>query len=269
MDSQPTGSVTSTENRDPWSGQQPYLSYGFDQAKQLYDNGQPNYFPNSTVTPFSNQTEQGLSAIENRANAGSPLVSGAQDKLGSIINGDSLSSGNPYFSQMADSIAQQVRPRLDAQFAMNGNYGTPQHERVMADSLANALAPIAYQNYNAERGAQNQAIQFAPQLAAADYTDPSMLLQAGAQREQKANANLQDQINRFNFEQNIPQQSLQNYMTSVAGGNYGGTGTSTQPTFGSTPAQLAGLGLGGALAYGSLFGQNGAFPGSGISSWFS
>ena len=50
------GGSTSTQTiqkADPWAGQQPFLSYGFEQAKGRYGADQPNFFPGNTVAPFN------------------------------------------------------------------------------------------------------------------------------------------------------------------------------------------------------------------------
>lgn len=259
MQSKSPNIVTTQQSSAPWSGQQPSLSFGFDEAKKLYESDKPNYFPNSTVVPFSPQTQQGLQSIEQRAMQGSPLNSQAKDLTSATMNGDFLSAGNPYFGAMADNVYNQIRPKLDAQFASSNNYGTPQHEYAAASALSNALAPIAFQNYSQERGAQNQAAQYAPQLAANDYADFSKLLEAGGMREGMAGAELQDQINRFNFDQNKDYEKLARYMPMVQGGQYGGSSTSQTPVFGNSLAQNAGLGLGAASVFGQLFGKNGSF----------
>lgn len=264
MQSKPT-TVTQQSNTAPWSGQQPFLSFGFDEAKKLYQSDKPNYFPNSTVVPFSNQSETGMQQIEQRAMAGSPLNTGAKNLTQSTLNGDFLSAGNPYFGAMADRVYNQIRPKMDAQFASSNNYGTPQHQYATASALSEALAPLAFQNYSQERGAMNQAAQLAPALAETDYGDAAKLMQVGAQREGMAGAELQDQINRYNFDRNKDFEKLSRYMPVVSGGQYGGSSTAQTPVFGNSMAQNAGLGLAGLGTYGMLFGKNGAFPGfSGI-----
>src|SRR5688572_12882463 len=100
MPSNKPSTVTTVQNSSPWSGVQDSLKFGFDQARQNYDSSSPSYFPNSTVVPFSNQTETGLSGIENRAMQGSALNQGAKDLTQSTLNGDFLSAGNPYFQNM-------------------------------------------------------------------------------------------------------------------------------------------------------------------------
>jgi hypothetical protein len=257
--SKPANVVTTQQNSQPWSSQQPYLQFGFEKAKDAFNSDKPQYFPNSTVVPFSNQTETGLQRIENRAAAGSPLNAQAKDLTSATLNGDFASAGNPYFGAMADRVYNQIRPKMDAQFASTNNYGTPQHQYATASALSEALAPLAFQNYSQERGAMQQAAQYAPQLAETDYGDMSKLLQVGAQREGLAGAELQDQIARFNFDQNKDYEKLARYMPIVAGGQYGGSSTSQQPVFGNNLATYGGLGLGAAGTAGMLFGKNGAF----------
>ena len=46
-------STQTVQKADPWSGQQPFLSYGFEQAKGRFGEDQPNFFPGNTVAPFN------------------------------------------------------------------------------------------------------------------------------------------------------------------------------------------------------------------------
>ena len=61
------GDTTTTQKADPWSGQQPYLKFGFNQAQNLYNSGGPQFYPGRTYVPFSGQTEQALGMAQNRA----------------------------------------------------------------------------------------------------------------------------------------------------------------------------------------------------------
>jgi hypothetical protein len=96
-----------------------------------------------------------------------------------------------------------------------------------AQALTNTAGQLAYQNYEAERQRQQQAIGAAPQLAAADYQDINQLLQAGQLREGYQGQQLGADIQRFNFLQNQPQQNLQNYMSLVYGNPLGRVGSTT------------------------------------------
>jgi hypothetical protein len=93
------GQNTNTvQKADPWSGQQEYLTYGFDQAQNRYQTDQPNFYPSNTISPF-NQNELGYQQnVLNYASSGRPqaMQSGAEN----AINQELLSNpnANPIFS---------------------------------------------------------------------------------------------------------------------------------------------------------------------------
>ena len=74
-----SGGGDSVQSREPWAAQRPYLEGGFHQASNLFRAGGPQYFPDATYIPFSQQTEQGLGMTENRAMQGSPVTQAAQN----------------------------------------------------------------------------------------------------------------------------------------------------------------------------------------------
>src|SRR5262249_33123135 len=55
------GTTTTVQKSEPWTEQKPFLTYGFNQAKNNYLTQQPQYFPGETVAPFSPETQQALS----------------------------------------------------------------------------------------------------------------------------------------------------------------------------------------------------------------
>lgn len=62
-----SGGGSTTQTTQPWIGQQPYLEDLFSQSQNLYQNQQPQFFPDATYIPFSGQTQQGLDATMQRA----------------------------------------------------------------------------------------------------------------------------------------------------------------------------------------------------------
>lgn len=260
------GTQTVQQNADPWSGQQPHLLHGFQQARQLYDQGGPQYFPDSTVIPFSPQSETAMNLQQQRALMGSPVTQAGQQELTSTLSGDYLGS-NPYLDQIAGNITDQTQSAIDSQFAQAGRFGGGAHAREAGEGISNSLANLYGQSYESERDRMMGSMGYAPQMAAQDYIDIGMLGDVGAQVEGKAGQQLQDQVNRFNFGQNQPQQNLQNYLGLIQG-NYGGTSTTEQPIYGGGPMQgalgggMAGLGLAGAMTEGGLasLGLAGAAP---------
>lgn len=112
--------------------------------------------------------------------------------------------------------------------------------------MADALAPLAFQNYSQERGNMQQMARAAPGLAASDYADIDRLREVGAVREGQAGATLQDQMSRWNFSQQEPWDRVGRTMALLGGGQFGGTQTTTQPFFSNSLAQ----GVGGLASLG-------------------
>ena len=131
------------------------------------------------------------------------------------------------------------RPVIDSvqsQFAKSGRYGSGANQQ----ALASALAPAALQ-------AQQAAIAQAPQM---QNMDLQQLAAVGAAREGQAEAELADDVARFNFEQNIDAQKLRDYMALVGGGTIGSQ--NIQPVFRNPAASALGGALGGAQLGSSL-----------------
>jgi hypothetical protein len=221
-----TQTQTSVQTNDPWSGQQPFLTQGFEGARDDILQNPLEFFPGNTFTPFSPQTQQGLGMMENRALQGSPLVGAGQAELQKTLGGEYLGGDNPAFQGMRDRVAGDVTSRVNSQFESGGRFGSGIHAQTLGRGLAEGLAPIDYNNYQAERQNMMGAAGMAPGLANQDYHDISQLMGVGAIQEGKDYEGLQDQIQRFNFGQMEPLQRLNAYM-GLIGGNYGGASTGT------------------------------------------
>ena len=76
----------------------PYVTYGLEQAKNLYQQPGPAYFPGQTYVSPSAQTTSALGSAEQIARGGNPLVSGALQQQQDVIGGQYLQN-NPYFNQ--------------------------------------------------------------------------------------------------------------------------------------------------------------------------
>jgi hypothetical protein len=260
-----TGVSTSTQTTQIDPAVQPYLSYGLQEAQRLYQAGGPQYYPGQTFVAPSTQTQTGLQALEQRATQGSPLLRAAQTQLGQTIGGQFL-GGNPFFqgafqpaAQAAQTAFQQGTANLASQASRAGRYGSgamtnlqSQLANQFGQNLANTAGQLAYQNYAAERAAQERATGMAPSMAMADYGDIQSLLGAGQARENYLQQALQSDINRFNFMQNAPQQNLQNYLNMVYGFPAGRTTTTQTPFYTNPTATALGTGLLGVSLLGGL-----------------
>jgi hypothetical protein len=230
--------TTTTSTVDPTIA--PYLTYGLGQAQQLYQGGGPQYYTGETFVAPSQTTQTGVQALETRALAGNPLLGLAQQQVQGTLGGAYL-GGNPFFqgafapaAQAAQTQFQSTLGDIASKASLAGRYGSGAMGNLQdrasgqyAQALTNTAGQLAYQNYEAERQRQQQAIGAAPQLAAADYQDIQQLLQAGQLREGYTGQQLGADIQRFNFLQNQPQQNLQNYMSLVYGNPLGRVGSTT------------------------------------------
>jgi len=86
-----------------------------------------------------------------------------------------------------------------------------------------------------------QADALAPTLASQDYTDIGQLASVGDARQQLAQHGINSAVDRYNYDQNLPYNTLANYMKMIQG-NYGSS--STQTTQNSANPIAGALGLG-------------------------
>lgn len=261
--SDPVGTSVSTQQQAPWSGQQPYLKAGFSRARSDVLDDPTGPFPTSTVVPFAPQTEMALQATQNRALAGSPVQAAGNQAYLDTVQGNYLMEGNPYLQQAMDAANQgtvrnfqtAVQPGIAAQFSDAGRYGSGQHfntmqgaQEALAGQIANTNAGMAYSNYAAERGRQQQAAAGAPEFAQGDYLDMGRLADVGQAYEGRAGAQLQDEINRYYESENAKKKALADYMALVAGGNFGASTQTQQPIYSSGQGGLSGILGAGSLA---------------------
>lgn len=288
------GSSISVANSAPWNEAQPYLKQGFQRASQLLGSNAPAFFPTSTVTPHSVATTDSLRMIEDRARQGSPLVDQMQDELGSTIAGeyytdpniagargmldktiagDYMTAGNPYMDALTSRFSDDIGQAVNSRFIASGrDIGSGAAESEFTRQLANSMVPHMFANYERERGnqlgatnaalgqyAQERARQMGamdrvPAALAQDYTDAGMLGQVGASREALGEAQLADQIQRWNFEQNQPAMKLQQFNEAIRGaGALGGsvsniTPISRNPLGSALSGASTGAGIGSLLA---------------------
>jgi hypothetical protein len=219
----------------------PFVQYGLEQAKGLYESNTPQYYGGQTYVGPSAQTQAALQATQNRALQGNPLLPAAQQQQQDVIGGAYLQN-NPYFNQALAGAAQGATQNYnDAIMAAQsgasraGRYGSGvsadiqnRAANTLSNTLANKYGELAYSNYAGERAMQNQAAMNAPALAQADYGDIDRLAGAGKTAEDYSKTALQADIDRFNYQQNLPYQKLSQYLQSAYGVPTGQVSTTTQ-----------------------------------------
>jgi hypothetical protein len=232
------GSQTSTTTTQIDPAIKPYVTYGLEEAKRLYESQSPSFFPGQTYVTPSAATQEALRMAEQRAISGSPLTEAAKAQTLATIQGRDV---NPFLAGALEGVNRQASQdytkaiqELKSRSASAGRYGSAsmgqqesQAQDIFARNLAEAGNRMAFQAAEAERARQMAATQAAPTMAAQDYADIQRLLTVGGAREQQQAAVLQDAINRYNFEQNLPQMKLSQFANLFSSVPQGGVVTQT------------------------------------------
>ena len=195
------GTQTTSSELDPIV--KPFVEYGLQEAKGLYQQAGPEYYPSATYIPASTQTQSALQSVEQRALAGSPLVPAAQAQQLNVIQGGMLGA-NPFLAQAmsgaADVAKQQYYDAIQGTrsgASQAGRYGsnamfdqTSRAQQNLANALSQEAGRLMYQNFGTERGLQEAAVgrlgdisqqQFNQQLAATQGLGSLAETQAGRQ----------------------------------------------------------------------------------------
>jgi hypothetical protein len=230
--SEPSGSATTTVSNRPIPAVEDALGRLLPQAEALA--GIPVNAPDfDTVVPFSFQTEDALQLQEQRALGGSPLEQGAQDIIGQTLRGDFLQRENPGFQALAQRLTGDIGSNINALFSESGRLGSQGNAQALGRGVGDALAPLAFQDFQRERQNQLAAAEFAPQLAQIDFQNIAALRDVGIQREGQLGAEVQDELNRFNFAEQEPRQRIAEVLALIGGGQFGNQSQQTRPTFSS------------------------------------
>jgi len=222
----------------------PFVKYGLEEAQNLYKTSTPEYFAGQTYVDPSAQTESALAQAEAQARAGSPLRDAALNQQLGAVRGEYLGV-NPYFeAAMRPAVSTATQAYNDAikqaqgSASMAGRYGSGvsadlqnRAANTLATTLTGKAGELAYQNYATERGRQEAAAMQAPQLAQSRFQDVNQLMNVGKVREDYSQQALEDQIARFEFEQNKPYNKLQAYLGAAYGAPTGQV-TTTQTSGG-------------------------------------
>ncbi len=258
----------------------PYLGMGLQRAEQLFfGQPQPQLFPGQMYVSPSQQTLDALQAQEQLARAGSPQLAAAQEAYGRSLGQTGFTAGggflgtNPFLQgaiasatrPVMQQFQEQTLPGIQSAFSAAGRYGSGAQTRAIGQAqeaasraIGDISASMTAQDYARERALMQQSIgqqavlgQMAPSFFAQQFLPSEQLAQIGASREAIAAKPLQEEISRFQFQQQLPYSQLQSYLSAVYGNPMAASAVPQQ-----APAQSNRLGtaLGGA-ALGAGIGQ--------------
>ncbi|MCX8505090.1 MAG: hypothetical protein ORN98_00550 [Alphaproteobacteria bacterium] len=173
----------STSDTAPWLAQQSYLTYGYQQAKNAY---QQALNANATLPTGVQPSAATLAAqrgITHLATSNQPVVTGAQSVLTNTLNGNYMAAGNPYLQQMIERVSQAVLPNVQSGFEAAGRFNSGAQAAASASAIANAASNLGFQQYDSERSLQSQAINQATPITQLGYYNLEQLANVGASQD--------------------------------------------------------------------------------------
>jgi len=216
---------TTTSEITPYSPAEPALAQILSESGQLYNQG-------VGATGYVAPTQQTLTGLAQQE----ALGTASQQQLADTLSGNYL---NPFLSPLMQKTASDIATGVQSQFSAAGRTpGSPMSQQQIVSQVAQAALPLAFGQYETERGRQLGIASQAPSL-----------VQTGSQLE-----NIQRQ------RQLAPTQALQQYANFV---NPIATGLPTTVGSSSVQANPFSTAMGGAML-GSQFGGVGALVGGGL-----
>lgn len=277
-----------------------FLTQASDRATQL-TTPQDQFFPGSTVAGFSPTQQEFFSRVGDFARTPNPVLTSAQGNIADTLSGqffgaapgtglleqtvagDFLPGGtqDPVFRNQLNAILNRQLPQVSSTFEQFGRTGSGLADTARAQVASDAFAGLAFQQQEAERQRQQAAagqladifgnerqrqlgaLGISPQILQAELGQIGALQSVGQAERGLNQAQINEQIQRFNFDQDIErQQALQ--LLGLGGAVSGAGGTTTQTGPGQAQPQsspLAGA-LGGAATGFSIAGPFGALGGA-------
>jgi hypothetical protein len=209
-----------------------------------------------------------------------PGIQGAADQYQDLYNKAS-SPDNPYLQAQLDAQNRLIADKVNSATSGMGRYGSAAHTDVLTRALSETDAPVLAQDYarrqqemlaatQGQAGVYQQGLsqagqysQLLPSLQQLQYLPAQNEMAVGSIYDQRAQAQLNDQIKLYNAQQSYPWEQLSRFNAVLQGvGGLGG-----QQVTSSTPYQapFAQRLLGGAVAgggLGSIFGPVGTGVGA-------
>ena len=261
----------------------PYLERGLQQAEQLFMQQRPSLFPGQMYVSPSQQTLQALQSQEAMATAPQPTLEAAQTSFLRGLEGLQQTATSPYQASpylpsaiqaatrpIQQQFEQTTLPGVASLYSRAGRYGSGAMERAVGTAteatgraIGDIASNLAYQDYANALQRQQQAqmalpqmATLAPQIYAQQFLPSQQLAQVGAAREAIAAQPLQEAIQRYQFEQQVPYQQLQGFLSSIYGTPLAGSNV-VQPR---VQTNQFGNVLGGAAAGAGIAGLAGVNP---------
>ena len=262
------GTRVTTQTTEPWEEQIPYLTGGFEAAKELYNQGVPDYYPGETLAGFdpaqtaAQQATLGYAmgprAAAQQAGAERSLLQGLSGQIDPNAYNPMV---NALTSNVIGNLQKNVLPGIRQQQVMYQPGGSSraalQQNQAVTDAVTSGMTkPIADMYTNAYNQAQSRAVQSGqlyPSIMSAPLNLYGAMGDVGEARRAMSQAVIDRDMAKYQYRATAPQQALSNYMSMITG-NYGGTTTQTAPGPSGLDTIGQAIGIAGSLA--NLFGSD-------------
>lgn len=173
-----TGQSQGVQTNAPWLPAQPMLGTIANDALAAYKSGvgsQP--YTSSMVTPFSNQTTQGMQGTMATAQGAVPGFQGAYNQVAGLagnrgfdplqqqsvsqlqnIAAGGMLTGNPYIDQVIGNTSRDIQQAGKMNASGAGRFGSGGYQGATQRAVGDVSSQMRMQNYNTERGYQQDAL---------------------------------------------------------------------------------------------------------------
>jgi len=258
------GHTTTTTTAQPPAFQIPFIQNVLNAAQDRFNAPGPSFFPGSTVAPINPTLQQGLDTTLAGAQGAQNIANGAQGTSNFFLGPQGADPrSNPFFQGTLDAITNQaskafqqnVLPQIDVGAVAAGSFGGSRQgvaQGQAADAFSNNLIDrlTAFGSNAFQQGQTNQlrALALAPQTAQLQQLPGQVQSGVGDFLRNFQQQGINEAIDRFNFNQSLPDRKLAQF-AGLVGNPLGTAQTTVAP--GAKKSPISGV-LGGAVTGGVL-----------------
>lgn len=250
------GTATQTTQTAPAEFQQPFIDLAFNEAKGLFEMGTPEFFPSSLTAPLTGDELAGQDLARTAATGSIPkLLEGTNLAFGRALAGPetilqnpaAISAGNalvdPIFRNLSEQILPNIRGGAIAVGQPGGSRQSLAENRAVETTVrgaSEALDRFFGNLLTSSMQSRSSAIAQLPQIAQSQALPAELLSAVGGQTRAFDQAQIDEDIQRFNFGENIPFQALREFSNLVTAPLGSTTSAATTAPERGTPEQITG-----------------------------
>ncbi len=225
------GTATQRTKTAPASFQAPFIDLAFNEAKDLFEQKTPEFFPGSLTAPLT-QDETGAQNVARTTATGSipGLLRQGNLAFGKALQGPETilqtpaaqNAGNAFIEPIFRNLIEKVLPNIRGGAISVGQAGGSRQSiaenqaiRTGVGEAGSALDRFFGGLLESSITARSNAINQVPSITQAQLLPADVLSAVGGQNRAFNQAQIDEDVQRFNFGQNIPFQALREFSNLV------------------------------------------------------